>query len=205
MGVWKDLNSQTLEQGKYRGDTINSFNTIFGRPADEGGFFGLNQFEPDDQLVARVTRFHSLYHTIGNMVVLPNAYIGKYSLNTFRGSYYKWRDYIDQFVKALHDYLTDKGDIENEVFLQLMELNKDDFNKYLEFRGFKLLMNRLLLDYCLDEQGAPRHLFDVVYYWDKKLTRESYRKHITKYLDFCKSFIENRGKRIVEILESKIR
>ena len=115
------------------------------------------------------------------------------------------RDYIDQFVKALHDYLTDKGDIENEVFLQLMELNKDDFNKYLEFRGFKLLMNRLLLDYCLDEQGAPRHLFDVVYYWDKKLTRESYRKHITKYLDFCKSFIENRGKRIVEILESKIR
>jgi hypothetical protein len=27
--------------------------------------------------------------------------------------------------------LTDKGDIENEVFLQLMELNKDDFNKYI--------------------------------------------------------------------------
>ena len=27
-GVWKDLNSRTLEQGKYRGDTINSFNTL---------------------------------------------------------------------------------------------------------------------------------------------------------------------------------
>lgn len=204
-GVWKNMNYETLGQWKYRGDTINTFNTTFGKPVEEGGFFGLNQFEPNDKLLQRVTRFHSLYHTIGNLMVLPNAYIGRNSLNTFRGSYYMWRDYIDQFIKALYEYLTNPQKIDNKVFLQLMELNKDDFDLYHSKDGFKTLMNKLLLNDCIDEEGKPKRLFDVIYYWDSKLTRETYFEHVIRYLDFCEPFIEKRGKKIVEILESKIR
>ncbi|NLV52217.1 MAG: hypothetical protein GXY64_02995 [Bacteroidales bacterium] len=204
-GVWKNMNYDTLGDWKYRGDTINTFNTTFGKPVEEGGFLGLNHFEPDEKMLQRVTRFRSLYHTIGNFVVLPNAYIGRNSLNTFRGSYYKWRDYIDQFINSLYDYLTNPQKIENEIFLQLMELNKEDFEPYHGEDGFNLLLSKLLLDDCIDETGCPKRLFDVVYYWNSSLTREAYLDHVIRYIDFCEPFIVKRGKKIVEILESKIR
>lgn len=93
----------------------------------------------------------------------------------------------------------------HEVFLQLMELNKEDFDLYHGEDGFRALMSKLLLDACVDDEGKSKRLFDVIYYWDSKLIREAYLEHVNRYLDFCESFIEKRGKRIVEILDSKIR
>ena len=37
----------------------------------------------------------------------------------------------------------------------------------------------------------PKQLFDVIYHWDKRLTRDVYLRHVNQYLDFCESFIEN--------------
>jgi hypothetical protein len=75
--VWKDMNWNTLNAGKYRGDTINSFNTLFGKPAADGSYVGLNRFAPDANLLSRVQRFHSQYHTIGNMMVYPSQLFGQ--------------------------------------------------------------------------------------------------------------------------------
>lgn len=49
-GVWNDMTSQSLDNGMYRGDTINTintFNTTFGKPIAKGEFAGINRFEPD--------------------------------------------------------------------------------------------------------------------------------------------------------------
>lgn len=202
--VWKDMNYNTLQTKKYRGDTINSFNTIFGKPTADGGYLGLKRFNPDGHLLERVQKFHSQYHTIGNMMVLPNASIGRYSLNTFRGSYHLWKDYMDQFVIALHKYLICPEEKGNAIFLQLMELNRADFKPYFTEEGFRLLMSKLLLDDYIDKEGKPLRIFDIIYHWDRRLTRDSYIEHVTQYLDFVEPFIEKRGTRIVEILQSRI-
>jgi hypothetical protein len=203
-GVWIDISQETLENGLYRGDTINTFNTIFGKPIAVGGFAGLSRFEPSEELQQRVWKFHSQYHTIGNCMVLPNARVGKYSLNTFRGTYPHWRDYIDKFVEALHQQLTESQNCDNETFCQLMAANAKDFEPYRSQAGFELLMGKLLLDDCINNNGKPKQLFDSVYHWDKSLARDIYLKHIDQYLDFSESFIEKRGARVVEILATKL-
>lgn len=202
--VWKDLTPFSLKNGVYRGDTINSFNTTFGRAVTTGGFAGLNRFEPDESLEQRVIKFHSLYHTIGNFIVLPNASVAGRTLNTFRGSYYQWRDYIDKFIGALHLALTSPQSANNELFHQLIEANAKDFEQYYHQAGFELLVDKLLLNDCINQEGQAKQLFDVVYHWDKRLTRELYLRHVNQYLDFSESFIEKRGAKMVEILASKL-
>lgn len=202
--VWNDLSFVSLEKGVYRGDTINSFNTTFGKADVTGGFAGLNRFNPDENLQQRVLKFYSLYHTIGNFMVLPNACVNGYTLNTFRGSYHQWRDYVDKFVGALHLLLTSPQSANNEEFHQLIAANIKDFEPYYRQEGFELLMDKLLLNDCIDQDGMPKQLFDVVYHWDKRLTRDLYLRHVNQYLDFCESFIEKRGAKMVEILASKL-
>ena len=202
--VWNDLSLSSLENGLYRGDTINSFNTTFGKAVTTGGFAGLNRFQPDACLQQRVLKFHSLYHTIGNFMVLPNACVDGYTLNTFRGSYNQWRDYIDKFIEALHFALTSPQSTNNELFHQLIATNIKDFEPYYHQEGFELLMDKLLLNDCIDQEGKPKQLFDVVHHWDKRLTRDMYFRHVNQYLYFCESFIEKRGARMVEILASKL-
>ena len=202
--VWNDLSFVSLEKGVYRGDTINSFNTTFGKVDITGGFAGLNRFNPDENLQQRVLKFHSLYHTIGNFMVLPNACVDVYTLNTFRGVYHQWRDYVDKFVGALHLLLTSPQSVNNEEFHQLITANIKDFEPYYHQDGFELLMDKLLLNDCIDQDGMPKQLFDVVYHWDKRLTRDIYLRHVNQYLDFCESFIEKRGAKMVEIIASKL-
>ena len=202
--VWNDLSFVSLEKGVYRGDIINSFNTTFGKADVMGGFAGLNRFNLDENLYQRVLKFYSLYHTIGNFMVLPNACVDGYTLNTFRGSYYQWRDYIDKFVGALYLLLTSTQSANNEEFHQLIAANIKDFEPYYYQDGFELLMDKLLLNDCINQDGIPKQLFDVVYHWDKRLTRDLYLRHVNQYLDFCESFIENRGAKMVKILVSKL-
>ena len=202
--VWNDLTSFSLENGMYRGDTINSFNTIFGRAATTGGFVGLNRFNPDESMQQRVLKFHSLYHTIGNFVILPNARVAGHSLNTFRGLHYQWKDYIDKFIGAIHLLLTNSQDSNNERFHQLISANIKDFEPYYHQEGFELLMDKLLLNDCINQEGKPKQLFEVVFHWDKQLTRDMYLKHVNQYLNFSESFIEKRGAKMVEIVASKL-
>ena len=202
--VWNDLSLSSLENGLYRGDTINSFNTTFGKAVTTGGFAGLNRFQPDACLQQRVLKFHSLYHTIGNFIVLPNACAAGHTLNTFRGSYYRWRDYADKFIGALHLLLTGQQCADNELFNQLIAANTKDFELYYHQEGFELLMDKLLLNDYIDQEGKPKQLFDVIYHWDKRLTRDLYLRHVNQYLSFSESFIEKRGAKMVEILASKL-
>ena len=202
--VWSGMGRETLENGLYRGDTINTFNTTFGKPTAMGGFAGINRFEPSEELQQRVQNFHSSYHTIGNFMVLPNACVDGHTLNSFRGTFYQWRDYIDRFVGALHQQLTELQDCDNEILCQLMVANAKDFELYRSQEGFESLMGKLLLEDCIDNNGKPKRLFDVIYHWNKNLPRERYFNHVKQYLDFSESFIAKRGAKIVKILASKI-
>lgn len=191
-----------MEQGLYRGDTINTFNTIFGPKDGSGRFQGLDRFHPSADLSERVTKFYSLYHTIGNFVPLPNKYVSRRSLNTFRGSNYQWRDYFDRFLQAIESSL-DKGKTGIEVFDQLMSANQESFSMYMRPNGFRKLCENLLLEDYLGEHGV-KTTFEVLYWWKAGLTAEVYFATVNNYLDFCEPFILKRGRRMIELLKAKI-
>ena len=184
--------------------TINTFNTAFGRPIAKEEFAAINRFKPDHRLQQRIMQFHSSYHTIGNFMVLPNARADRHTLNTFCGTFPQWRDYIDKFVGALHQQLTEPQRGDSELFQQLVAANIKDFEPYRHQEEFELLMDKLLLNDCIDQEGKPKQLFNTVHHWDKRLTRDLYLRHINQYLDFCESFIEKRGAEMVKILASKM-
>lgn len=201
--VWHDYDEDALTRKEYRGDTINTFNTMFGSQTGNGDFQGFNIFYPKNELFDRVERFYHIYTTIGNFIPLPNRYVGRYTLNTFRGTYSKWRDYFDQFLYNLQIYLT-TGTTENSTFNELMKVNDDAFAEYKGKNGFATLCKKLFLDDYIDKDGRVRNFFSVVYWWDKSLTIQEYTHSVCNYLDYCEPLIINRSARIVEVLKEKV-
>lgn len=201
-GVWPDFDEDALTRKEYRGDTINTFNTLFGPRTKDGGFQGFNIFYPKKELFNRVEKFYHTYTTIGNFIPLPNKYVGRYTLNTFRGTYSKWHDYFDLFLYNLQIYLT-TGTTENSTFNELMKVNEVAFAEYKGMDGFVSLCKKLFLDDYIGKDCKVKNFFSVVYWWDKSLTIQEYTHAVCNYLDFCEPLIINRSARIVEVLKEK--
>ena len=92
--VWKDkLPGLSYEQigQNYRGDTLNTFKTLFGRD-----YYKAKETVPNDiDFYKHIEKFKNIYLTIGNFSLLPNevpkGLIKKSSINCYRGK--KWKDY----------------------------------------------------------------------------------------------------------------
>ena len=97
--VWKNLSMDNLGDGKLRGDTLNTYNTLFSQPWNEK-FTTI--WNPDDRLKAKMKEFQTTCYTIGNMAVLPDRRIGEWSINKHRGCHNEWHDYEDRFLIALY-------------------------------------------------------------------------------------------------------
>ncbi|MDY6206702.1 MAG: hypothetical protein SPI30_08190 [Prevotella sp.] len=201
--VWPNLNSLTLQERKFRGDTMNTFSTLFGKPTAQNRYLGLDKFSPSSETYDRVRRFRSQVYTLGNMMVLPNVYVDRYSLNTYRGTHHLWRDYLDKFLNELYVYMTcpEKTD---ERLSKLMHANQDAFERYKGAEGFRTLANNLLLTDYLDDAGKPLDLFTLVYHWKGKMGREDYFEAVNRYLSFCEKVISKRGTTMVKRLQKLI-
>lgn len=201
--AWPGLNEETMTNMDYRGDTINTFNTMFGPLQEDGTFQGLSKFNPDSITADRVHHFYSQYSSIGNIVPLPNKYYGRYTLNTFRGIYPKWRDYFDSFLTNLRQYLVE-GKAESETYLELMKSNEYSFLQYKGVSGFVELCQKLMLEDYLNPDGSVKNIFPLVYWWNKRLTNVDYLAAVNNYLDFTEPFINKRGMRIAKALKAKL-
>ena len=57
----------------YRGDTINSFRTLMGDlTPDQQNFTGIAKHTNNPEIIDMAKKFYHKYHTIGNMIILPN-------------------------------------------------------------------------------------------------------------------------------------
>ena len=208
MTDWREIGT-----GKcYRGDTIHTFHTIFGRPNPEhpGHFYGIDQFSPDNALYDRIRSFHKKVCTLGNYVVLPNSAVkGEKSfitLNTYRGTNH-WHDYFDQFLLALEPCLVNGDKSDKTLYKLVHERNHYAFDNYKSQDGFTRLVKNLLLDDYLDADGHARNLFadvngKVRFHWEKpQPPRELYLQGVTKYLDHAEKIIFNRADRMIEMLK----
>ena len=208
-GAWQGLTMDTLENYTYRGDTMNTYNTMFGRPCNESLHPGLDKFNPSKELVTKVDYFqNSVCGTIGNMTVLPNIgheYNGVYeTMNTYRGCHYIWHDFFDQFLVALQTVLENKENADYPLQKHIM-LNELAFRPYMNDDGITRLSLALLWENYLDNDGKPFISSKGFYYWKNfDMTADDYLLEAERYVDFATEVIQHRADIMVKKLKIKL-
>ncbi|VXC62183.1 hypothetical protein [Rossellomorea marisflavi] len=215
--VWGDdfpeiLDFNTKDRVLVRGDTLNTFHTLFGRlittDEDQKQFKGVEHYSPDAELRGKVSNFHSLYHTIGNFFPLPNKNGGTSrakTLNTYRGGA-KYGDYFDLFLRQLESYFLDCPGCDPTI-TRLIELNRFYFNRFERSKqGFMEFCEVNFLEGYLNEEGSVRT--DLTshfrWWWKRRSTEESYKMEASFYIEFSSGLIGRRADIIINILEQKL-
>ena len=201
-----DLSMDTQgNAGKYRGDTMNSFHTMFGReiPERPGFYAGLEKYHPSNELRERVREFGTeCCSTIGNFVVLPNLYVRDTTLNFYRGTN-QWHDFFDRFLIQLRNVLCDCGK-KDLPLTELVQANAFCFDKFKGSEGFQMLGKILLLeDYC-DNEYAPETVFPMNYHWKNPADPGTYLRDAESYLDNVERIICRRSQKVADILQEKL-
>ena len=216
--VWGDvfpcMNMLSVGSGRaYRGDTMNTFHTMFGReiPEQPGYYRGLESFHPDEKMRSLARQFHKLVPTIGNYIVLPNrkGRNGE-TINKYRGCHDLWHDYFDQFLVALENVLTDAPQQDAELRTLVKKCNDFAFCRYRGAEGFRQMAERLMLDGYLGENGHA-FIFNTVmtgkvqYHWmELRPSDEEYLKGAQWYARNAIQIIHSRAERIIDSLTDKI-
>ena len=203
--VLPELAMETLGNGKkYRGDTMNSFHTMFGRniPERPGFYAGLEKYDPPEELRRKVRFFgENVCGTLGNFVVLPNLGAEETTMNLYRGTN-SWRDFFDRFLTELEKVLCGREE-KDPLLAKLAEANAFCFDAFRGEEGFRAFVRLLLLeDYC--EEGRPRIVFPMNYHWRDPAAKEAYLADAEKYLARAERIVENRGRGMIARLAEKL-
>lgn len=201
--VWPGLTFQSLADYTFRGETINTYNTMFGRPTDETMHPGLDKFSPSAKLSEQVAQFRTTYHYIGNFVVLPNIEFGGDTINRYRGCHHNWRDFFDCFFVALEAVLTEQTDADVKL-KDLVETNRSALMPYFGTVGFRKLATLLLLEDYLNADGSPFVNSKGFYWWQKGVDRDEYFAEAERFIDFSTQVIEKRGRRMIAALKKAL-
>lgn len=193
--TWRNISMENLGDGKLRGDTLNTYNTLFSAPWNER-FTAI--WHPDEELVAKMKQFQITFHTIGNMAVLPDRRIGEWSINKHRGCHDEWHDYEDRFLAALYKVLTRKPDRDSDLE-ELVALNSIDFEPYYGEEGWCKFIDGNMLEYYVDDVYQPVISSRGYTYWRGGYTnKERFFAECHRYIDFSTKIIKDRARRIIE-------
>lgn len=195
----------------YRGDTIFTPGNIFGKSFD---FLKKQYIEDEDLYIKKVKDFLKMYHTIPNMILLPNRkievirrnwnveYISYESLNQYRGMNNPGlSDYIDLFIKEICSCIEDTNSTERDIYIvQLFEKNFFYFN---EFKKCSQFLHSHLLDdivYKVDDTYKITDYYDFKHlvYWKKT---EKYTDEINKFLNAFERLWTFRKEKILDKLK----
>lgn len=178
---------------KYRGDTMNTFNTLF---------LGAAKYSEEEEYKSKVAEFKRIYTTIGNFILMPNISImignSTRTINTYRGSNC-WRDYFDRYLKELK-YCLEKANCADASLSNLIAKNIfyfkdiDTITKYLKVN--------ILECYFDDRQSAFISFEPYKYHWQyRNISRKiqaDYIDYSLKYIDIASRIIRNRGSIMIE-------
>lgn len=208
--LWGDLlPNLTMEncgyRKQYRGDTMNTFHTMFGR-AIEGrpGFFaGLEKYSPNDALREKVRHFGKLCSNIGNYLVLPNYYANNTTLNCYRGTN-DWHDFFDRFLIELYKVQTNAAS-QDKVLAELVRINNFCFKHFQGKENFQNFLDAMLLtDYCDSQTRLPTEIFAMNYHWMDEKNPEKYFQDSECYLFHTEKIIRSRCNQIIAQLQQKL-
>lgn len=193
--VWNHISMDNLGEGKLRGDTINTYNTLFSPPWTDKF---VTIWNPDEDLMSKIKEFHHKAYTIGNMTVLPDRRIGEWSINKHRGCHDEWHDYEDCFLAALYKVLTQKPDRDYDLE-ELVKLNDEDFAPFYGEEGWRRFVDGNMLEYYVDDNYQPVISSKGYTYWRGGYTnRDRFFAECRRYIDFSTKIINDRSRRIIE-------
>lgn len=187
---------------KYRGDTLNTYSTLFGSKNQ-----GYNKFFEQNE---KIEKFRDKYVTIGNFILLPALSVQldenkrKWdSINTFRGINEHYRDFFDlflyKFLNKNKDYeLWRKNPYDNEYINEYFNV-MDDKNEFI---------SRNILECYLDNnKEITSNLFghtnteNPYCWWDENIDKNEYRKFALGYIEKATEIINYRAGVISKILQ----
>jgi len=215
--IWKDklpeLNTiEDIGTGKnYRGDTINTFNTLFGKKIDS--FHRIEKYSNNEPLKKYVKEdFYKTYQTIGNFMLMPNRPLEKNTINLYRGGFYGWRDYFDRFLYELNECLTNDA-YDNPIFKNLIVQNEFYFEKfnniqkisevnflepYLNSKCVKELFFKEEPMFLSEEGRKDKHNIPL-----SEESKQEYTEFAECYISKVTEIINYRADKIIEELKSK--
>lgn len=166
--IWSDLlpnlNLNDIGTGcLYRGDTLNTFNTLFGKDCK-----GICKYTNDATFLKSVENFKKTCFSIGNFLPLPNKAIeiGNtiHTINTYRGTN-SWRDYQDKYLLELKKCLENRFDKDSSLS-SLIDSNGFYF-EYLENSFENYIKINFLTDY-VDNNDINDLFSPYLYHWMNK-------------------------------------
>lgn len=199
--LWKDFLPEFSYDSigiNYRGDTLNTFNTLFGKNYHKAKSIIKN----DDLFYKKVESFNDFYLSIGNFSLLPNevppGYTKRDSINCYRGK--KWNDYYDRFLVELDKCLSSQ----NEADSYLCQLKKANAFYFSKFDTLSKYVQVNYLEPYLDSNGSIQKN-RILEFNSCDLTSPNDYKYISiKYIDESVSIIESRADRIISKLKNYI-
>lgn len=208
--IWPGLTLEALQRYEYRGETMNTYNTMFGRPQFPyklenmaPGLVRIGSIPPELLFKAANFRFKT-YGRIGNMVVLPNRQLDcaqtENTINKYRGCHVVWHDYFDRFLEALRKALVN-NEYDYNRFRELIELNAEYFQPFQSEDGFNSLVKGLFLTDYIGSDGLPEVLTKGYYFWQMDLTPDEYFAEAERYLDFAAAVIDRRSEKMLASLK----
>ena len=199
--AWENMSMENLGEGKLRGDTMNSYNTLFS-PTWKERFSEI--WNPDKELVAKIRKYHKICYTMGNMTVLPDKRIGEWSINKHRGCHDEWHDYEDRFLAALHKVLTQQADRDPDLE-EIVKLNEEDFHPFYGVKGWQRFIEKNMLEYYVGDDYVPVvKSFGFTYWRGGYTNRERFFSECHRYIDNSTQIINNRAKRMIEMLKGQL-
>lgn len=201
------LTYENIGPGKlYRGDTMNSFGTVFGKPLGfhHQSFVAAEKFGFSEETKKMVRMFYRTYHTLGNMIVLPDLSVDHQSINRYRGVG-GWHDFFDIFLMELEKCLQGKGD-GDKVLEALIEKNKFAFSKFDGEPGFQHFCKITWLENYLNPDGTAKSVFAPhLYHWCEKMESCEYEAFAQDYIDEAMKIIKCRGEKMIAKLDAILR
>lgn len=195
---------------KYRGDTLNTFNTLFGGEniydydgIQETGFahtIKIIKQKSDNVFVNRIYYFKNECYTIGNFSVLPNNSITidnnkTTTINCYRGVGSGWSDYYDRFLLELKKCLENAPD-KDKTLDKLVKANSFYFDNVNSIEKFCKV--NLLYSFYLENKSL--NLFPKKYTF-KNINADDYEEFASEYMAKSEHTILLRSLYIITVLK----
>ncbi len=199
-----ELTYDEIGSGKrYRGDTINTFNSLFGKEDQH------KQYVDDENINKTIDDFKKKYVTIGNFMLLPNYDVynkkGIKSINCYRGVGSGWYDYFDKFLFELDKCLSGNTTDSDEKLRILIKENSFYFDEISSIQKFCEI--NYLESYLLNKK-AHSIFSPYIYHWRyKQLTTEikmNYKEFANKYIRQANDIIQKRSHIMMDVIRENL-
>ena len=188
---------------QYTGDTINTFNSLFGKTPELRKKierkFGFSEREKELR-----NNFYRTYQCIGNFYILPTATVKSgnriESINTLRGTN-EWRDFFDLFLSNLDLCLSGAGNADARLKTLInIGINKEFFDTFPSVRDFCTLF--YMEDYLQVDFNHPDNTSAVSHYTFTAGSDE-YKAFALGYVKKASELIKCRSQKIIKALKTK--